>query len=128
MKSYRSFWVLHCMANNRFSLESVKGMTIELQSKSKRERSLHQNLCDLEHFWQLVKPVRNSMISTVKILFLKMNSEPPQCLETGMFGCTLFWIIFENPKCIILKSFSSGSHCRSKACHTLWQRSTEAQQ
>lgn len=93
------------MANNRFSLESVKGMTIELQSKSKRERSLHQNLCDLEHFWQLVKPVRNSMISTVKLLFLKMNSGPPQCLEMGMFGCTLFWIIFENPKCIILKSF-----------------------
>ena len=52
-----------------------------------------------------MKLMRNYMISTVQLLFLKSNSGPPCSLETEKFGCTLCWIIFENPKRIILKNF-----------------------
>lgn len=45
------------------------------------------------------------MISTVQLLFLKTSSGPPCSLGTEKFGCTLCWIIFENPQSIILKNF-----------------------
>lgn len=54
---------------------------------------------------QLMKLVRNCMISTVQLLFLKTSSGPPCSLGTEKFGCTLCWIIFENPRSIILKKF-----------------------
>lgn len=52
-----------------------------------------------------MKPVRNCMISTVQLLFLKTSSGPPCSLGTEKFGCTLCWIIFESPQSIILKNF-----------------------
>lgn len=71
--------------------------------KSERERSLSQNLCDQKHFWQLMKPVRNCMLSTFQLLFLKTNSGPPCSLEAAQLGCALCWMIFEKSQMYNLK-------------------------
>lgn len=60
-------------------------MTRDLQSKNKRGMPLNQNLCDLEHFWQLVNLERNWTISTVYLLKDKLRA-------TLQFGNGKVWM------------------------------------